>query len=129
VNATPPNYANTPLDRAVERGFLEVVRALLDKSAKSSKPPLTSALTGSRPNADIAMLLIDRGADVNAISPDNQLTPLILAIRSRQVGIVRALLAKGADPNLPARSGPTPLRAASDSPEIQQLLIQAGAKE
>jgi ankyrin repeat protein len=77
------------------------------------------------------MLLIDRGADVNAIGtgPQSGMTPLLVAISSKQVGIIRALLAKGADPNLPGRSGSTPLRAASDSPEIQQLLIQAGAKQ
>ena len=129
VDATPPDYGNTPLDRAVEKGLLDVVRALLDKGAKASRPPLTVALGGSRPNTDMATLLIDRGADINAISPDNQFTPLILAIRSKQIGVVRALLAKGADPNLPGRTGTTPLRAASESPEIEQLLIQAGAKQ
>jgi hypothetical protein len=41
--------------------------------------------------------------------------------------VVRALLAKGANPNL-AIGAQTPLRAAFENPEITQLLINAGAK-
>jgi ankyrin repeat protein/beta-lactamase regulating signal transducer with metallopeptidase domain len=130
VNATLSDYVSTPLDRAVGIGLIEVVRALLDKGAnpnKGSGQALNRALS-PRPNADIALLLIEKGADVNAIGEGP--APLLLAVRSRQVSVVRALLAKGADPNFGGRSpGTTPLRAAADSPEIQQLLIQAGAKQ
>jgi ankyrin repeat protein len=128
VNTTRPEYVDTPLSRAVDRGLLDVVRALLEKGAnpnRGSVPPLTRALNGPRPNADVAILLIEKGADVT----EGTEPPLILAIRSRQVSVIRALLAKGADPNLGGRNGQTPLRVASDSPEIQQLLVQAGAKQ
>ena len=134
VNATIPEVGTTPLDLAVQNRLLEVVRALLDKGANPNKgtarsTPLTSALGGNRPGADIAdiaLLLIDRGADVNA-GGRRSTTPLFLAIQARQVGVVRALLAKGADPNTSSDSrGQTPLRAAAESPEIMQLLINCG---
>jgi ankyrin repeat protein/beta-lactamase regulating signal transducer with metallopeptidase domain len=140
VNATYSEYGTTPLDLAAEKGLVEVVRALLDKGANPNKgsartpSPLLVALSGNSPKVDIAMLLIDRGADVNAMGfvGGSNMTPLILAVRSNQVGVVRALLAKGADPNLSNKNSigpPTPLSAASGSPEMMQLLIQAGAKQ
>src|SRR5688572_1265954 len=137
VNATIPEHGATPLDLAVEYRLLEVVRALLDKGANPNKSAprttlLTSALT-SRPNADIALLLIDRGADVNAVADSTggsrDVSPLYLAIQANQAAVVRALLAKGANPNVSCRNCPTTLRAATESPEIMQLLISAGAKQ
>jgi ankyrin repeat protein len=74
----------------------------------------------------IALLLIERGANVNVQFGDS--TPLILAVRAKQEAVVRALLAKGADPNLKIpNEGGTPLSFAS-SDEIRKLLIDAGAK-
>jgi ankyrin repeat protein/beta-lactamase regulating signal transducer with metallopeptidase domain len=132
VNALADNGI-TPLDQAVQNRLLEGVRALLDKGANPNKGgsglPLTWALSGNRPpSPEIALLLIDRGADVNGVQRAGDEAPLLLAVRAREVAVIRALLAKGADPNVSARNNLTPLRAAADSPEIMQLLINAGAK-
>ena len=133
VNATTDNTV-TPLGIAVQNRQQDVVRALLDKGANpnkgSARLPLASALYGNRPATEIALLLIDRGADVNALGPlPNEGSPLIMAVQAKEVAVIRALLAKGADPNFSTRNSLTPLRAAAESPEIMQILITAGAKQ
>ena len=53
-------------------------------------------------------------------------TPLNSAVRNNRVEIVQLLLAAGADPSLPDKSGKTPLElTGSWNPEIEELLEQA----
>ena len=136
VNAAIPEIETTPLDLAVQNQLLEVVRALLDKGANPNKgsarsTPLTTVLGARNVSAELALLLIDRGADVNAASDSsmNGTPPLYLAVQRNQVAVVKALLAKGANPNVSCRGCQPMLRTASESPEIMQLLIAAGAKQ
>jgi ankyrin repeat protein/beta-lactamase regulating signal transducer with metallopeptidase domain len=140
VNASAED-GNTTLSLAVSQGLIDVVRALLAKGADPNKK--TSSRFGNSNGAlldllgsgfrrevdvEMAMLLIDKGADVNA-TQQNGKTPLILATEARQIDIVRALLAKGADPNKASNNHATPLSASIGAPEIQQVLINAGAKQ
>ena len=84
----------------------------------------------------IVKYLVDRGADVNSPSGEEQSTPLHL-ILSRKSGenpdIIKFLLEHGADPNIEDANGDTPLSLAFNlekimiSPESLDLLIQAGA--
>ena len=94
-------------------------------------PPLLVALSDrSVPeSAEIALLLIERGADVNARGSSGS-TPLIRALIGKYDGVVRALLAKGADPNMTTGipGGMTPLQMAGSNEEMRKLLIAAGAK-
>ena len=55
-------------------------------------------------------ILIDFGADLNAIEPVTQQTPLVEAIKGNQFDIIALLLEKGADPNQ------SPVRSADSSP-------------
>jgi hypothetical protein len=57
--------------------------------------PLHYAATG--PDPKIVELLLDRGAVVDADSP-NRSTPLMMAARYGKEGSVKLLLARGADP-------------------------------
>jgi ankyrin repeat protein/beta-lactamase regulating signal transducer with metallopeptidase domain len=150
VNATAEG--ETPLSWAVSRRFTDLVRALLAKGADPNKRstdarggarlPLldlvsSSQFTRGEDGVEIAMLLINGGADVNE-TYSNGATPLLLAVQAKQAGLVRALLAKGADPNKANTNRLTPLRV-TDSPvgqssvaemqEIRKMLISAGAKE
>ncbi len=50
-------------------------------------------------NAEMARLLLDHGADIQA-SSGNHTTPLLIALLNGQVGLATELLARGADPNL-----------------------------
>lgn len=57
-----------------------------------------------------------------------QRTPLISAILKADVPTVKTLLSQGHDPNQPDSEGVTPLiHASENSPEIVDVLIQAGA--
>jgi ankyrin repeat protein/beta-lactamase regulating signal transducer with metallopeptidase domain len=125
---------DTLLFFAVAGRNVDIVRALLAKGADPNKRsgggrlPLSEALRGNRPSIEIAMLLIDRGADANAVSPGEN-PPLFMAVQNGQTDVVRALLAKGADPNAPTSLRQIPLQVAADKPEIRQLLLNAGAKQ
>jgi hypothetical protein len=74
--------------RLIERG------AQVDKSGWT---PLHYAATG--PDAAVVKLLVDRGAAVNAASP-NRSTPLMMAAQYGSEDSVDLLLARGADPRL-----------------------------
>jgi len=61
--------------------------------------------------ARLAELLLDSGADVNAVAPAGW-SMLYLAAQEGDVGEMLWLLGEGADPNLPCQEGASPLQAA-----------------
>ncbi|HEX6704897.1 MAG TPA: ankyrin repeat domain-containing protein [Albitalea sp.] len=80
------------------RGQTDWVRRLLDRGAQVNKPgwaPLHYAATGPEPA--VSRLLLERGAAVDAVSP-NRSTPLMMAARYGSEAHVDLLLAGGADP-------------------------------
>lgn len=112
----------------VSSPYVGLVRALLEAGSDSNQHgpaerwlPLVAAAAGARENASrVAMvqLLIDRGADVRAASPDGytalhcatSLTPIEQASPPQTVvDLVRLLLDHGADPLAPTATGETTL--------------------
>jgi ankyrin repeat protein len=98
-NAAAVGY--TALHAAVLRGRLDLAKALLAH--------------GANPNAQIT-----RGTPVRRNSEDFELpatligaTPYLLAAKFLEVDIMRALAMEGADPQLPMKTGVTPLMAAA----------------
>ncbi|SDW11378.1 ankyrin repeat domain-containing protein [Paenibacillus sp. CF384] len=77
-----------------------------------------------------ARLLLDYGADINAIDEDYRSTPLGFAARWGQREIVALLLARGADPNKAGATWATPLSWSQKKgyTEIEADLRSAGAK-
>jgi hypothetical protein len=83
---------------AALRGLPDWSRRLLERGAQINKEgwsPLHYAATG--PDATVVQLLIDRGAAIEALSP-NRTTPLMMAARYGKDASVDVLLAAGADP-------------------------------
>ena len=82
---------------AALKGDLVWTRKLLERGAQV-KPagwsPLHYAATSNQPT--VVALLLDRGADINAESP-NRTTPLMMAARYGTEENVNLLLARGAD--------------------------------
>ncbi|HUW31747.1 MAG TPA: ankyrin repeat domain-containing protein [Planctomycetota bacterium] len=123
-----------PLHLAARCGHKDVVRLLLDNNAAidarrryTEYTPLAEALNGDRAElrADVAELLVERGADVNAVGY-NSYRPLHYAVMSGLWSVVELLLAKGADPNAAAFYGYRPLHAAK-SRDVIKALVKAGA--
>lgn len=88
----------TPLMMAALRGQLEWVRRLLERGAKvhfEGWSPIHYAATGPEPK--IVALLLERGAPIEALSP-NRTTPLMMAAGYGAEANVDLLLARGADP-------------------------------
>lgn len=77
----------------------------------------------------IVHLLLDNGANVDAKN-NGGWTPLHLAVFGNRFGITILLLENNANPNVTDNNGSTPLYLAvsTNNKEIEQLLINAGAK-
>ena len=158
---------NTALHFSAREGALDAVRALVaagadvdQVSGNDHTPPITQALiTG---NLDIAMFLLQSGADPNIANADG-LAPLYATLDARfaqrtwyppptveqektnYLDLMRALLAKGADPNArltkqlwyrqfgnsgsPDRVGATPFWRATQAHDLtaMKMLLEAGA--
>jgi len=126
--------ATTPLMNAVGKGDIKEAERLLSSGADVNErwfdnytPLHFAAFYASQPN--VAALLIEKGADVNA--KDNYgRTPLYVAAWKGQVNFVTMLLKKGADPGIATNEGKTPLRIAQDSGHttIAKILSEAEKK-
>ena len=119
----------TPLGLAAFFGHAEAVAALLAAGAdvnltsrESMKmPPLGSAMAVQR--TDIARILIEHGADVNAKAA-NDLTALHTAAARGDLESAKLLLDHGADINAVSSDGKTPLAYAEErnQPDMVKFL-------
>ncbi len=149
-NGANPNLSSdgtTPLIAAVMRDSVPTIDVLLKHGAKIEEPgpegyrPLSMAIADSR--YDAAKALIEHGADINAASGEDGLTPLIVAAAqtgpaegarfvpgsTRPIDIAKMLVDGGADVNAQAKNGMTALMVAAthNSPPMIGLLMDAGA--
>ena len=100
----------------------------LDFSADYTNHLSPLALAVCRNNCDIAKLLLDGGADVNALE-ENGLNPLMIASLLDRRSLVRMLIDYGADVNAKSKSGYTAIMYATlfSSSDCVQILINASA--
>lgn len=77
-------------------------------------------------DAERVAALVEAGANPNAAGRDG-MTPLVWALRARNLSGLRALLAHGANPNIQGPPGLTPLvvAAKTDNPELLAALLDA----
>jgi ankyrin repeat protein len=138
-----------PLIDAVKRSDVAAARRLLDGGADPnsrevlvSKPSLADRREGGKPypgdtalmiavemgNADLATLLLDRGADVNGTG-EAAFTPLIAAARGGRVALAKLLLDRGAKPNQRNDHGDTAIVFAANAGQagLVELLLGHGA--
>ncbi|MGE0393305.1 MAG: ankyrin repeat domain-containing protein [Vicinamibacterales bacterium] len=140
VNDITPD-GTSALTMAVHGNHTALARLLLERGANpniigSGYTALHAAVL--RGNAELVAALLASGANINSrirngtattrgsreyFLPDSLVgaTPLMLAAKFLEPGILRALLAKGADPTLPLRDGTTLLMAAAGVGSQPQL--------
>lgn len=144
LNATEPQYGFTALQTAIFNGHYAFAQQLLEKGANPNDGSLyivmemrNLATYSNRPNPpdsergvshlDVAKLLLDKGADPNAVYvktiPPRQAqgninvvagaTPLYRAVRAIDLAGAQLLLDRGANPSLSIKDGSTPMMAAA----------------
>jgi ankyrin repeat protein len=144
VNASEPQYGFTALQTAIFNGHYALAQKLLEKGANPNDGSLyivmemrNLATYSNRPNPpdsergvshmDVARLLLDKGADPNAVYaktiPPRQAqgninvaagaTPLYRAVRAIDLAAVQLLVDRGANPSVALKDGSTPMMAAA----------------
>jgi ankyrin repeat protein len=120
-----------PLETAFLQDQHRIAKLLID-SAGTGKgdgtalaPILWAAWAG---DAEAVQSLIERGADVNAVSPDN-VSPLMEACKNGHLEVAAALIKHGAEIDAQSRKGWSPLMWAAEKghSHLVRLLLDAGA--
>lgn len=118
---------------AAATGRVERVRALLKQHpelARAYSPDGWTALHLNFGNLEVVKLMLDSGADINAVSKNKLLaTPLQGAAAAQRIEVARLLLAHGAKVNTRGEGGGSPLHevAANGQMEFARLLLEHGA--
>ena len=106
-----PNFSDaggyTPLHLAVQTGPVELVKKLLATGAD------LKARTPNAPGSDTD------AAGVFFRAPSGEQTPLLMAAKANQVGVMRVLIEAGADPKDKAQDGTTLLLSAAASGHVE----------
>jgi ankyrin repeat protein len=119
------------LEEAADSGDLAAVKTLVSKGVDidttndQGKTPLHTAIESDHP--EIALFLIEKGADVHKKSQGDDFTPLHYATQGVFLDVVEALLQHGADVNAVANSefvrGFTPLHGIASNTAMRVLRI------
>lgn len=116
-------------------GKSEMVKAYLDKNPQALNEKGLSMgiydwtplhIAAKRGNLDIVQLLIERGAELNALNSMGQ-TPLFLAVQGGHKDIANLLIERGAIVRIKDKFDKTPLDWA-DTQEMKDLLTRSGAQ-
>ena len=128
-NAAEPRGGMTPLMHAAVSGSLQAMTLLLDQGASvnAANSAGVTALMMSVTDIDKVSLLLAKGADVNAATKRGRTALLLAAMSDRSAGIVRLLMAKGADPKAVDVLKVNALNAAVRGNDIETIRIIADA--
>lgn len=122
---------STPLLLSCELGHVNCARILLQNGASPNvcnDRGETCLHKSINESFEIVSLLLEYNCNPNQFS-GNGMSPLCLAIQSKNIDIVRKLIENGADPNLSSVNGPPLIYAVYiESVQIITMLCNAGAE-
>lgn len=101
------------LHMAVRTGSIEIAKAIisvmsnLDTKTSRGETPLHISINYQY--TQIALMLLNEGADPNIVDNENEFTPLHYSVGWNDAVVTEHLLKKGADPNMQDMYGNTPL--------------------
>ncbi|MGE0360296.1 MAG: ankyrin repeat domain-containing protein [Vicinamibacterales bacterium] len=126
---SPPAVADAAMqgDRAAVRALLQQGR---DVNAAQGDGMTALHWAAMKNDAELAQMLVYAGANVKATTRLGANTPLVIAARTGNAGVVDVLLKAGADATAATTTGTTPLMlaAASGSVDAVKALLAAGAE-
>lgn len=134
--------AESLMHKAAKKGEVDIVEYLLGKGVpvdlvdEALMTPLHAACSNDNPYVavKVAQLLLDHGADVNAVSGKDGKTAIMLASEAAywNSDVVSLLLEKGADVNVVDKKGQDAISyavyATHSKTEVVQLLLNHGAQ-
>lgn len=132
INATD-QYGKTILYEVAQISSPEKIKLLLDHGANpkiatsqgstplhASTNTLINDSTSHDNAAEIALLLIQKGADVNAQDNNYGNSALHIAVNKGNLAVVKLLLERGANPELPNKRDLTPLALANSNTALSK---------
>ena len=134
INGSVPDYlGNTVLHKAAERGLLEHTSILINQEMKvdacnyEGVTPLH--LASKHGHYHLFRLLIQSGANVNAVTRHTKETPLMYTASAGSIELCQMLLRRGADVNAISSDKKTHLMLAADAghAELVEDLLSWGA--
>jgi ankyrin repeat protein len=122
-------FGNTPLMNAAVAGSVDVMKFLLEKGADINAQNAfgTTALMMAATDGGKTRLLLDHGAKATIASKQGRTALFIAAMSDPSAGIVRLLMAKGADVHARDVFGNTILNAAAVGNDIATIRIAIDA--
>ncbi|MDD5020812.1 MAG: ankyrin repeat domain-containing protein [Endomicrobiaceae bacterium] len=99
----------------------------INANPKHGSTPLISAV--KKNNIEIAKMLIENGADINAVGGSEKKTAIFFAVSNDNVEMVKMLISKGANLNVTDDYYETPLNIAVEKGNKKMINLLLGVKE
>jgi ankyrin repeat protein len=132
--SAPRVPATSSLEQAASEGHAETVKTLIaqgrDINARNIRGQTLLHLAVKQGNSDVVQLLLENGAEVDAVETDSGCTSLHYAVSLRHVDLCESLIRYGANTDAQTARLETPLHLAISRghPEVVALLLKYHAR-